>query len=543
MTAPIAGETLILYFAASKEAISSVLIADRGQVQMHVYFVSNALTGSESNYPAIEKLVYALVHTARHLRRYFQVHPIMVLTDQPIKQVLYKPEKSGRMAKRAIELGENEISFSPRSAVKWQVLADYLAETAGDIEVSYESKQIPPLPEQLWEMHIDGACGPEGVGAGIVLKSLEGEEYTFALRFSFPVTNNEAEYEALLSGMRVAKYLEVKELSVYVDSQLVANQFNGIFEAHDESMQKYLKLVQELAVDFDLFQITQEVKVKYIDTDSVSAAVEVEEQSWMTPIVEFLNKGTLPIDSTEARKIKMKASMYLLDKGILYRKSFLGPHLRCLNPTQAELIIREVHEGMCALHSGHKTVASKIMRLGYYWTSMYRDAAEFGIPNEIVSDNGTQFEDNPFSDWCQELNIKQTFTSVAHPQANGQCKVTNRDIVLGMKAVIPAKINVTTMRTASFDESSKSEELRENLNLVEERREIAAIKEAINKQRITSYYNKGAQPLSFQLDDLVWRKNEAIRVEDTGKLGPKWEGPYKVIGVSDNGAYRLASLD
>ncbi|XP_071718892.1 uncharacterized protein [Rutidosis leptorrhynchoides] len=279
-------------------------------------------TGSELNYPAIEKLVYALVHTARRLRRYFQAHPIRVLTDQPIKQ--------------------------------------------------------------MWEMHTDGACGPEGAGAGIILKSLEGKEYTFALRFSFPVTNNEAKYEALLSGMRVAKHLEVKELSVYVDSQLVANQFNGIFEAHDESMQKYLKLVQELAVDFDLFQITQisrtlnkkadalsklaaltfshfkkeiwveEVKIKTIEEDSVSATVEEEERSWMTPIIEFLANDTLPIDSSEARKIKMKAPMYLLDKGILYIKSFLGPHLRCLNPTQAESIIREVHEGMCALHSGTK---------------------------------------------------------------------------------------------------------------------------------------------------------------------------------------------
>ncbi|XP_071687611.1 uncharacterized protein [Rutidosis leptorrhynchoides] len=226
------------------------------------------------------------------------------------------------MAKWAIELGEHEISFSPRSAVKGKVLADYLAETVGDIEVSHESKEIPPPPEQLWEMHTDGACGPEGAGEGVVIKSPEGEEYTFAMRFSFPVTNNEAEYEALLSGMRVAKYLEVKELSVYVDSQLVANQFNEIFEAHNESMQKYLKLVQELAVDFDLFQITQ--------------------------VSRTLNKKADALNSSEARKIKMKAPMYLLDKGILYRKSFLGPHLWCLNPTQAESIIREVHEGMCS---------------------------------------------------------------------------------------------------------------------------------------------------------------------------------------------------
>ncbi|XP_071699823.1 uncharacterized protein [Rutidosis leptorrhynchoides] len=289
--------------------------------------------------------------------------------------------------------------------------------------------------------------------------------------------------------------------------------------------------------------------------NGVSAAVEEDEPSWMTPIVEFLNTGTLPIDSTEIRKIKMKAPMYLLDKGILYRKSFLGPHLRCLNPTQAESIIREVHEGMCALHPGHKTVASKIMWLEYYWPSMYRDVME------------VRRKCNLFSDWCQELNIKQTFTSVAHPQANGQCEVTNRDIVLGMKArlglcrsgwidelpnvlwahcttpkgatnetpfslvyeseaVIPVEINVPTMRILSFDESSNSEELCENLNLVEERREMAAIKEAINKQRIESYYNKCVQPLSFQLDDLVWRKNEASRAEDTGKLGPKWEGSY-----------------
>ncbi|XP_071718068.1 uncharacterized protein [Rutidosis leptorrhynchoides] len=158
--------------------------------------------------------------------------------------------------------------------------------------------------------------------------------------------------------------------------------------------------------------------------------------------------------------------------------------------------------------------------------------------NSPVSDNGTQFGGNPFSDWCQELNIKQTFTSAAHPQANGQCEnvlwahrttpkgATNEtpfSLVYGSEAGIPAEINVPTKRIASFDESSNSEELRENLNLVEERREMAAIKEAINKQRIASYYNKRVQLLSFQLDDLVWRKNEESKAEDTSKLRPKWE--------------------
>ncbi|XP_071736511.1 uncharacterized protein [Rutidosis leptorrhynchoides] len=186
--------------------------------------------------------------------------------------------------------------------------------------------------------------------------------------------------------MRVAKHLEVCELSVYVDSQLVTNQFNGVFEAQDELMQKYLKLVQKLATDFNIFQIMQvsrtlnkkadaltkrdaltfshfkkeiwveEVKVKLIDTDSVIATVEEDEPYWMTPIADFLNTCALPADAVEARNIKMKAPMYLIEKGILYIKLFLVPHLRCLSPNQDEVIIREVHEGLCA-HSWHKKVA------------------------------------------------------------------------------------------------------------------------------------------------------------------------------------------
>ncbi|XP_071712300.1 uncharacterized protein [Rutidosis leptorrhynchoides] len=125
----------------------------------------------------------------------------------------------------------------------------------------------------------------------------------------------------------------------------------------------------------------------------------------------------------------------------------------------------------------------------------------------------------------------------------GATNETPFSLVYGSEAVIHAEINVPTMHILSFDESSNNDELRENLNLVKERREMAAIKEAINNQRIASYNNKHVQPLSFQLDDLVWRKNEENRAEDMGKLGPKWEGPYKVIGVSDTWAYRLASLD
>ncbi|XP_071700320.1 uncharacterized protein [Rutidosis leptorrhynchoides] len=92
LTAPVSefsGEALTIYLAAGAEAVSSVLIAERGGTHMPVYFVGKVLQHGEVNYKPIEKLIFALVHTARRLRRYFQAHPMLVLTDSPIKQVRY----------------------------------------------------------------------------------------------------------------------------------------------------------------------------------------------------------------------------------------------------------------------------------------------------------------------------------------------------------------------------------------------------------------------------------------------------------------------
>ncbi|GJW46429.1 putative reverse transcriptase domain, ribonuclease H-like domain protein [Tanacetum coccineum] len=111
MVIPTKGETLTMYLATSEENVSAVLMAERGKKQIPVYFVSQTLHGAELKYPKLEKLILALVYAARKLRRYFQAHPIQVLNDKPIKQILAKLEKSGRIAKWAIELGEHEIKF------------------------------------------------------------------------------------------------------------------------------------------------------------------------------------------------------------------------------------------------------------------------------------------------------------------------------------------------------------------------------------------------------------------------------------------------
>lgn len=125
---PNKGEILSLYLAASDEAISAVLVRDEKHRQLPVYFISRALKGPKTRYQPLEKIALALVNAARRLRLYFQAHPIRVLTDLPLRQVLTKPKASGRIAKWAVELSEHTVSFIPQ-AIKGQALADFLVET------------------------------------------------------------------------------------------------------------------------------------------------------------------------------------------------------------------------------------------------------------------------------------------------------------------------------------------------------------------------------------------------------------------------------
>ncbi|XP_071688410.1 uncharacterized protein [Rutidosis leptorrhynchoides] len=356
-------------------------------------------------------------------------------------------------------------------------------------------------------------------------------------------------------------------------------------------------------------------------TDVVQEAATVEEvETWMSPIVTYPNNGTLPVDGATARKNRMKAPMYMLRDGVLFKKSFTAPLLRCVGPVEVETIVMEVHEGTCGMHSGFRTVVGKIMRLGYFWPSMYRDTKEiikacascqrhapkihmsahelihvtsawpfykwaidlvgpfpdgkhlvvaidfftkwveakplksttgkqivnfvwekivchFGIPHEIVSDNSKQFAHDPFRSWCDGLNIKQTFSSVAHPQANGQVKVTNKDIVAGIRARLDTDMKV------QFNDESNIISLKENLDLLEERRDAAAIREASNKQKIAKYYNQRVKERAFRPGDFVWHNNNAIRVENTVKLGPNWESPYVIADALGNRAYNLKTHD
>ncbi|GKD37030.1 reverse transcriptase domain-containing protein [Tanacetum coccineum] len=187
---------------------------------------------AERNYAPMEKLTLFLIHITKRLRRYFEAHPVKVITDQPIKHILNNTKTSRKLGKYAVELGAYNINFVPRNAVKGQVLAD--------------------LMEELYFQM------PEGSGAGLVLIGPSGIEYTYALRLTFPSTNMEAEYEALLAGLRIAQKMNISSIEVKVDSKLVASQINGSYKAN---------VLSKLAsVAFN--HLTMEVLVEVLDEQS-----------------------------------------------------------------------------------------------------------------------------------------------------------------------------------------------------------------------------------------------------------------------------------
>ncbi|KAD6454323.1 hypothetical protein E3N88_09029 [Mikania micrantha] len=520
LTAPRAGEDLLLYLAVGDEAISSVLISEHQGRQEPVYFVSKVLKEAELKYPPLEKAVLTIVHTARRLRRYFQAYPIRVMTNQPLKDILAKPENSGRLAKWAVELGEHGLTYHPRVAIKAYV------------------KQA----KQLKAMFPD--CSLTQVSRS---------------------QNKKADALSKLASLAFAH------------------------------------LTKKVLVEVLHTRSTEETRVQ---------DVQEEGDSWMTPIYSFLTTGALPTDEGAAERLKLTASNYTVEQAELRKCEACQLHAPVKHTPKYDLVTISAawpfHKWGMDIVGPFPTskggVKFLVVAIDYFtkWPEVRPLATitgkqiikffweciicRFGLPGVIITDNGKQFESDPFKSWCMELHIRQVFTSVAHPQSNGQVERMNRSIVDGLKArlgrhgkywveelpsvlwairtlektshgktpfslvygseaVIPAEIGVTSTRRHMFHEEGNDAELSLNLDLITEEREQASIKEARYKQSMAKFYNARVRSECFKPNDLVLRKNEASRKEAGGKMGPKWEGPYQIAEAHNRGSYKLRTME
>ena len=147
------------------------------------------------------------------------------------------PEAAERMALWAIEISEFDVQHSLRIAVKGQIVADFIAEYTQS-----EGKGAEGLG--LWSIHTDGSSNQHARGAGMVIQTSERDKIECMIRLDFPMTNNEAEYEALVARLDLVKAAGAKNMIIHCDSQVIMSQINGDYECKNERMKKYLEEVK-----------------------------------------------------------------------------------------------------------------------------------------------------------------------------------------------------------------------------------------------------------------------------------------------------------
>ncbi|VFQ81006.1 unnamed protein product [Cuscuta campestris] len=341
-----------------------------------------------------------------------EAHPIIVLTDLPLGTVMRDSTSSGRMIKWAIMLTQFNIEYRPSTAIKGQAVADFLVEMTGH----QDEEPARAITEPWWSMSVDGASGPKGYGGGVVFTTPEGFKVYHALIFNFKLTNNEAEYEALIGGLRLAKTLQITCIRIKSDSSLVVGHINGNMEAKGEKMQKYRDLVRALLKGLTEYVVEQIPRGENTGADLLSkltqaapehvsklarietlekASIEglfvslIEEDGqpnpglvepddiWMDDLVKYYMTEQFPENEDKVRKVKLRAPRFQMLDGRLYKRAFGGPLLRCLTREEAERVIAEVHKGVCAAHQMSRTLAQRIILLGYFWPTMNQDCEKY----------------------------------------------------------------------------------------------------------------------------------------------------------------------
>ncbi|GKB82276.1 reverse transcriptase domain-containing protein [Tanacetum coccineum] len=413
------------------------------------------------NYSPLEKLALSLFHMTRRLMRYFEAHPVKVITDQPIKQILNKTEASRKLAKYVVELGTYNITFEPRNAVKGQVLADFISETPDGEPVESYFRVPEATPEEedsgKWMLFTDGASRTKGLGAGLVLIGPSAIEHMYALRLIFTSTTNEAEYEALLAGLRIARKMKIHDLETKVDSKLVVIQINGSYIASSDNMIKYLAKARECVGPLQANYVIREIYIGECGMHSGPRAV-------IHSLVPKLLK-------TLMTSIMAPWPFYRWDMDIV------GPIPQAAEKVKFLIVAIDYFTKWIEVKPLARITEKEVIPNG--WVESANKSLMEGIKTRMGKDRAGWVKELSNVLWAHRTSIKQS---------NGE---TPFSLTYGSEVVIPAEIGMPTNRTMVIREGLDKEELCLNLDLLQEMREMAVIQEEKYKTKLEQYYNKG----------------------------------------------------
>uniref|UniRef100_A0A2N9GPC3 Uncharacterized protein n=1 Tax=Fagus sylvatica TaxID=28930 RepID=A0A2N9GPC3_FAGSY len=600
-----------------------------------VYYASKTMTEAETHYPPLEKVGLALITAADKLPQYFQAHTVYLVTQYPVQAMFNKADFTGRIWKWGAKISALGVKYLPRTAIKGQVLADFVAEFAPTSEQNNLGESTPredsPDHTRWWKVYVDGASNSKGSGTGVVIITPDETVIEQSIRLNFKTSNNEAEYEAVLAGLKSAKTLGARRLIVYCDSLLVASQINGEYMARDERMAAYLLKVQTAMTDFETVRIEQIGRNLNNHADALATLASVLSADFK----RFIPIETLTTPSTDQPANYINAITVgpcWMDPYVTYLKEGVLPEQK----KEAEIIRRknrEIHEGICGSHTGGRSLAHRALTQGYWWPYMQKDAVDYvrkcdkcqrfshslhqpagelqplvspwpfaqwgmdlvgPLPRATGSEYprlsslimGHKFTSKPFTKYCSELGIRNVYSSPAYPQSNGQAEASNKTVLDGIKkrledakgrwveelpnvlwtfrttprrstgetpfslaygseAVIPLEIGLPTLRTSEWEPTRNDMAQSQGSRLTRRKKrtsndQVSLLPAATEKGIQQEHSTKVLSSKEIWSSEKFWSNTKN---PTDGKLGPNWEGPYRVRFVTGTGAYHLEDLN
>ncbi|KAK1431700.1 hypothetical protein QVD17_08256 [Tagetes erecta] len=445
---PVNGESLILYLAVSGNAVSAVLVKDHEGQQHPVYYVSKSLLDAEARYSHLEKLILALIMPSTKLRHYFETHTIVVKTNYPIKNVLRKPELSGRVAKWAVKLSTYDIKYEPRNAIKSQALADFVADFTSDLQVqAYLEVQQLEETKDPWILYTDGASNVRGTSLGILLKLPQGDIIPQSIAYVFQATNNEAEYEALVAGSQLAQHMKIRYLQVPREENAWADSLVNLVSS--------LKIPEDLKIPIIhiLHPTIDDRRIMEINSGNQRmdpSSSQAQQGSWIQPISKYIEEGEIPIGE--------KPKSFRFKNRILLAHNEKRRHelLKCDACQRHSNILHQPAEPLYLIVSSWpfmkwdmdivgklpKAPGGKVFMLAMTdYFSKWIEAESFAQVKEkkLGSKKGKWAEELPYVLWADRTTPKN---------ATGQ---TPFSLVFGAEAVIPTEMVIPTARTSIRD--------------------------------------------------------------------------------------------
>ncbi|XP_037497759.1 uncharacterized protein LOC119371524 [Jatropha curcas] len=235
-------------------------------------------------------------------------------------------------------------AYDLKLAVKGGALADQLAELPVEDqmpEVEFPDEDLVNVESEVWEMYFDGASNYHGNGVGVVFKTPCGEYVPIAVKLDFDCTNNEAEYEACIKGLEAALEKEIKVLKVFALSNLeLAQQFEDLsFHYLPRSKNQFADALATLAsmVNIEGDRVIRPLTVR-LQKQPAHIINLVDDKPWYWDIQNYLQNEAYPEGSnkTDQRTLRQLASGYFLTEGVLYKRSWSGLHLRCVDEGEAQ---------------------------------------------------------------------------------------------------------------------------------------------------------------------------------------------------------------